>query len=65
MSKRIKFKGFKGLSKSAAKRVLEEGMLNGKKLTSEQKTFYLMVAEGKVPTRLNDISMTSRKRLAA
>lgn len=65
MPKTIKFRPLKSLSKSAAKKVLEAGALNGKKLTLQQKAFYTMVAEGKAPTRLNDISSTSRKRLAA
>jgi len=60
-----RFKMPKGLSKSSAKKILESGILNGKKLTSQQKAFYEMVVGGDAPTRLNDISLHSRKRLAA
>ncbi len=55
----------KGLSKSAARKALDSGKVNGKPISAQQRTFFQMVAEGKAPMRLNDISASSRKRFSS
>ena len=45
------------------KRILDEGEINGKELTKNQKSLYSMIASGKVPMSLSEMPLSLRKNL--
>ena len=51
------------ISIAKAKRILEEGEINGKQLSKNQKSLYSMIASGKVPMSLSEMPLSLRKKL--
>ena len=53
------------MSAAKAKKILKDGEVGGKPLTPDQKKLFGLIAAGKVPSRLNDITKSRRKKAAA
>ena len=51
------------LSAAKAKKILSDRKVKGKKLTERQRKFMGLIASGKTPKRLGEVSQADRKRL--
>ena len=51
------------LSAAKAKKILKDKKVRGKKLTDRQRRFMGLIASGKTPKRLGEVSQADRKRL--
>lgn len=51
-------------SVAKAKKMLKEGMAHGKPLSEKFRRLLQMIAHGKVPTRLSDVSKKARGKIA-